>query len=122
MNKAELVGKMAGKAGLTKKDAEKALNAFVASVQEALVKKDKVQLIGFGTFEVKERAARMGRKAQERFARLGPASAARCEDACRLGGDGGGDSGGKGQARHAAGSVARGGDCRRWTSGCGRDP
>ena len=64
MNKAELVGKIAGKAGLTKKDAEKAVNAFVASVQEALVKKDKVQLIGFGTFEVKERAARTGRNPQ----------------------------------------------------------
>lgn len=64
MNKADLVGKIAEKAGLTKKDAEKAINAFVASVQEALVKKDKVQLIGFGTFEVKERAARTGRNPQ----------------------------------------------------------
>ena len=64
MNKAELVGKVAEKAGLTKKDAEKAINAFVASVQEALVKKDKVQLIGFGTFEVKDRAARTGRNPQ----------------------------------------------------------
>ena len=64
MNKADLVGKIADKAGLTKKDAEKAINAFVASVQEALVKKDKVQLIGFGTFEVKERAARTGRNPQ----------------------------------------------------------
>ena len=64
MNKADLVGKVAEKAGLTKKDAEKAINAFVASVQEALIKKDKVQLIGFGTFEVKERAARTGRNPQ----------------------------------------------------------
>ena len=64
MNKADLVGKVAEKAGLTKKDAEKAINAFVASVQEALVKKDKIQLIGFGTFEVKERAARTGRNPQ----------------------------------------------------------
>ena len=64
MNKADLIGKVAEKAGLTKKDAEKAINAFVASVQEALVKKDKVQLIGFGTFEVKERAARTGRNPQ----------------------------------------------------------
>ena len=64
MNKADLVGKVAEKAGLTKKDAEKAINAFVASVQEALVKKDKVQLIGFGTFEVKECAARTGRNPQ----------------------------------------------------------
>ena len=64
MNKAQLVGKIAGKSGLTKKDAEKAINALVASVQEALVKKDKVQLIGFGTFEVKERAARTARNPQ----------------------------------------------------------
>ncbi len=64
MNKADLVAKVAEKAGLTKKDAEKAINAMVASVQEALVKKDKVQLIGFGTFEVKERAARTGRNPQ----------------------------------------------------------
>ena len=64
MNKADLVAKVAEKAGLTKKDAEKAINAFVASVQEALVKKDKVQMIGFGTFEVKERAARTGRNPQ----------------------------------------------------------
>ena len=64
MNKADLVAKVAEKAGLTKKDAEKAINAMVASIQEALVKKDKVQLIGFGTFEVKERAARTGRNPQ----------------------------------------------------------
>ena len=64
MNKADLVAKVAEKSGLTKKDAEKAINALVASVQEALVKKDKVQLIGFGTFEVKERAARTGRNPQ----------------------------------------------------------
>ena len=64
MNKAELVAAMADKAGLSKKDTEKALNAFVASVQEALVKKEKVQLIGFGTFEVKDRAARTGRNPQ----------------------------------------------------------
>lgn len=64
MNKADLVAKVAEKAGLTKKDAEKAINAMVASVQEALAKKDKVQLIGFGTFEVKERAARTGRNPQ----------------------------------------------------------
>ena len=60
MNKSQLVAKVAEKAGLTKKDAEKAVNGLFASVQEALVKKDKVQLIGFGTFEVKERAARTG--------------------------------------------------------------
>ncbi len=64
MNKGELVAKMAEKSGLTKKDAEKAVNAFFASVEEALVKADKVQIIGFGTFEVKERAARKGRNPQ----------------------------------------------------------
>ena len=64
MNKTELIAKMAEKSGLTKKDAEKAVNAFFASVEEALVEDDKVQIIGFGTFEVKERAARKGRNPQ----------------------------------------------------------
>ncbi len=64
MNKVELIAAVAEKAGLTKKDAEKAVAAFVASVEEALVKGDKVQLIGFGTFEVRERAARVGRNPQ----------------------------------------------------------
>ena len=58
MNKTELVAAMAEKSGLTKKDAEKALTAFLESVEEALKKDDKVQLVGFGTFEVKNRAAR----------------------------------------------------------------
>ena len=61
MNKAELVAKMAEKSGLSKKDAETALNAFTMSVEEALVGGDKVQLVGFGTFETRERAARQGR-------------------------------------------------------------
>ncbi len=64
MNKTELVAKMAEKSGLTKKDAEKAVNAFFSSVEEALVADDKVQIIGFGTFEVKERSARKGRNPQ----------------------------------------------------------
>ncbi len=64
MNKVELIAAVAEKAGLTKKDAEKAVAAFVASVEDALVKGDKVQLIGFGTFEVRERAARVGRNPQ----------------------------------------------------------
>ena len=55
---------VAEKAGLTKKDAEKAVNALFSSIEEALVKKDKVQMIGFGTFEVKARAARTGRNPQ----------------------------------------------------------
>ena len=61
MNKAELVLKMVEKSELTKKDAEAALNAFIESVEEALVDGDKVQLVGFGTFETRERAARQGR-------------------------------------------------------------
>ena len=60
MNKTELVAAMAEKSGLTKKDAEKALAAFVESVEGALKDGDKVQLVGFGTFEVKSRAARTG--------------------------------------------------------------
>jgi len=64
MNKTELVANVAEKAGLTKKDAEKAVNALFASVEEALVSGDKVQMIGFGTFEVKARAARSGRNPQ----------------------------------------------------------
>lgn len=61
MNKASLVAAMAEKSGLTKKDAESALNAFMKSVEEALVKEEKVQLVGFGTFEVRHRKAREGR-------------------------------------------------------------
>jgi len=64
MNKQELISAMAEKANLSKKDAEAALNAFVASVEGALAKGDKVQLVGFGTFEVRERAARTGRNPQ----------------------------------------------------------
>ena len=64
MNKTELVANVAEKAGLTKKDAEKAVNALFSSIEEALVKKDKVQMSGFGTFEVKARAARTGRNPQ----------------------------------------------------------
>ena len=61
MNKAELVAAVAEKTNFTKKDAEVAINAFLASVEEAMVKGDKVQLIGFGTFETRERKARQGR-------------------------------------------------------------
>ena len=61
MNKAELVASMAEKSGLTKKDAEVALNAFMKSVEEALTAGEKVQLVGFGTFDVRERKARKGR-------------------------------------------------------------
>lgn len=65
MNKAELVSKIAEKSGLTKKDSELALNAFMAAVEESLVKKEKVQLVGFGTFETRERAAREGRNPRD---------------------------------------------------------
>ena len=61
MNKTELVAAMAEKAGLSKKDAEKALNAFIESVEETVKAGDKVSLIGFGTFETRERAARDGK-------------------------------------------------------------
>ena len=61
MNKAELITSMAEKSQLTNKDAEAALKAFIDSVQEALESGDKVQLVGFGTFETRERAAREGR-------------------------------------------------------------
>ncbi|ACM59772.1 DNA-binding protein HU-beta [Caldicellulosiruptor bescii] len=64
MNKTELISAMAEKSGLTKKDAEKALNAFVDAVTEALSKGEKVQLVGFGSFEVRERAERVGRNPQ----------------------------------------------------------
>ncbi|MDD2496833.1 MAG: HU family DNA-binding protein [Desulfitobacteriaceae bacterium] len=64
MNKADLVNSVAEKAEVTKKDAEKAVNAVFASISDALAAGDKVQLVGFGTFEVKERAARVGRNPQ----------------------------------------------------------
>jgi DNA-binding protein HU-beta len=64
LNKAELIGSVAEKAGMSKKDAEKAVNAVFASVSDALANGEKVQLVGFGTFEVRERAARTGRNPQ----------------------------------------------------------
>lgn len=60
MNKTELIDAVAKKAELSKKDAEKAINAVMDAVKDALAEGDKVQLVGFGTFEVKERAARTG--------------------------------------------------------------
>ena len=63
-NKQELVANVAEQAGLTKKDAEKAVNAVFETVKGALSKGDKIQLIGFGTFEVKARKARKGRNPQ----------------------------------------------------------
>lgn len=64
MNKTELVAAMAEQAGISKKDAEKALAAFTGVVTEELKKGEKVQLVGFGTFEITERKAREGRNPQ----------------------------------------------------------
>ena len=61
MNKTELINAVAAKAEISKKDAEKALAAVLGSIEDALKAGDKVQLIGFGTFEVRERGARTGR-------------------------------------------------------------
>ena len=64
MNKTELIDSMAAKTGLTKKNAEAALNAFVETVSEELTKGEKVSLVGFGTFGAKKREARTGRNPQ----------------------------------------------------------
>lgn len=64
MNKTELIAAMAEKAELSKKDAEKALKAFTDVVAEELKKDEKIQLVGFGTFEVSKREAREGRNPQ----------------------------------------------------------
>ena len=64
MNKTELIAVLAEKAEVSKKDAEKVLNAFVETVQDAVKADDKVQLVGFGTFESKARAAREGKNPQ----------------------------------------------------------
>jgi len=64
MNKTELTAAIAEQAGISKKDAEKALKAFTDVVADELKKGEKVQLVGFGTFEVSERAAREGRNPQ----------------------------------------------------------
>ncbi|NLY42884.1 MAG: HU family DNA-binding protein [Clostridiaceae bacterium] len=74
MNKAELVAAMAEKAEMSKKDAEKALNAFIETVQEALARGEKVQLVGFGSFEVRQRAERKGRNPQTKEEIIIPAS------------------------------------------------
>lgn len=64
MNKSELVSAMAAKTDLSKKDAEKALKAFIDVVTEELSQGEKIQLVGFGTYDVSERAARTGRNPQ----------------------------------------------------------
>jgi DNA-binding protein HU-beta len=61
VNKAELIGNVAEKTGITKKEAELAVNATISSIEDALVRGERVQLIGFGTFETRDRKARQGR-------------------------------------------------------------
>ena len=61
MNKTELIAALGNNAGLTKKEAEKVLNAFVDVVTETLAKEEKIQIVGFGSFEVKTRPARVAR-------------------------------------------------------------
>ena len=76
MNKAELVAALAAKTGDTKKAAEASVDAFVSVVKETLKKGDKVQLVGFGSFEVRKRAARKGRNPQTKEEIKIPASKA----------------------------------------------
>ena len=74
MSKTELVNAVAEKTGTSKKDAEKAVSSTLDAITEALVNGDKVQIIGFGTFEVKERAERVGRNPQTKEEITIPAS------------------------------------------------
>jgi DNA-binding protein HU-beta len=74
MNKADLVNVVSERTGLTKKDAEKAINSVFDAISEALVADDKVQLVGFGAFEVKSRAPRMGRNPKTKESIQIPAS------------------------------------------------
>ena len=76
MNKSELIAAMAAKTGETKKNAEASLNALIEVVKETLAKGDKVQLVGFGSFEVRKRAARKGRNPQTKEEIKIPASKA----------------------------------------------
>jgi DNA-binding protein HU-beta len=76
MNKSDLINSIASKSGLNKKNSEAALNAFISSVEDALKTGDKVTLVGFGTFEVRERAARKGRNPQTKKEITIPASKA----------------------------------------------
>lgn len=76
MNKAELITAMAEESGLSKGNAERALNAFLHQVEVTLNAGDKVQIVGFGSFEVKERAERVGRNPQTKEAVKIPASRA----------------------------------------------
>lgn len=74
MNKAEMIAAMAKKSGLTKKDCEAAVSAYHAVVGDALMAGDKVQIVGYGSYEIKERAARTGRNPKTKEKILIPAS------------------------------------------------
>lgn len=74
MNKTELINAVAAKASFSKKDAEKAVSATIDAITDALVAGDKVQLVGFGAFEVKSRSARIGRNPKTKEAIKIPAS------------------------------------------------
>lgn len=76
MNKTDLVNSVAAKTGLSKKVSESALNAVISSIEESLQKGEKVVLVGFGTFEVRDRAERKGRNPQTREEIIIPASKA----------------------------------------------
>ena len=76
MNKSDIIAAIAAKTGETKKDAEATVNAFIDVVTESLAKGEKVQLVGFGSFEVRKRAARKGRNPQTKEEIKIPASKA----------------------------------------------
>ncbi len=76
MTKTDLISAVAEKSGLTKKDAEKAVAAVIDSITETLANGEKVQLVGFGTFEIRERAERTGRNPRTKEAMTIPASKA----------------------------------------------
>ena len=76
MNKTELIAAVAESAGLTKKDTERVINAAIDAITDSLVKGDKVQISGFGTFEIKDREARVGRNPHTKEAIEIPASKA----------------------------------------------
>ncbi len=74
MNKTDLVNAISAKSGLSKKDSEAAISAFIEAVEEALVQNEKIVLVNFGTFEVRERAERKGRNPQTKEEIMIPAS------------------------------------------------
>ena len=74
MNKTELILSITEKAGISRKDAEKALNAAVEAITEALTREEKVQIVGFGSFETKSRAERIGRNPRTKEDVIIPAS------------------------------------------------